>query len=153
MKLKKILIIGSAVMLLAGGGASAYYFTGLGDSAAEGEAGELEGIAEEVVEEEKEALFHTLPPLVVSSSYNGSLRYLQVKLSILTRNEETLDKLRANTPLIQNSLIMLLDTFTFSELSNTEGKEILRGQAEEEVRSLIKDEGVESVLFTGFVFQ
>ena len=151
--MKKILIIGSAVVLLAGGGASAYFFTGLGDAAAEGEAGDPEAIAEEVVEEEREALFHTLPPLVVSSQYNGSLRYLQVKLSILTRDEETLEKLRTNTPLIQNSLIMLLDTFEFGELDSTEGKETLRAQAEEEVRGLIKDEGVESVLFTGFVIQ
>ncbi|MFT7471175.1 MAG: flagellar FliL protein [Kiritimatiellia bacterium] len=149
--MKKIVIIGSAVILLAGGGASAYYFTGLGG--AESEAGDEESIAEVIVEEEKDALFHTLPPLVVSSNYNGSLRYLQVKLSILTRSEETLEKLRANTPLIQNSLIMLLDSFEFGELDNTEGKETLRAQAEEEVRRLIKDEGVESVLFTGFVIQ
>ena len=151
--MKKILIVGAAVVVLAGGGASAYFFTGLGDTAAEGEAGDPDTIAEEVVEEEKEALFHTLPPLVVSSQYNGSLRYLQVKLSILTRDEEILEKLRTNTPLIQNSLIMLLDTFEFGELDSTEGKETLRAQAEEEVRALIKDEGVESVLFTGFVIQ
>lgn len=151
--MKKIVIIGSAVMLLAGGGASAYYFTGLGGAVSEGEAGDQESIAEVIVEEERDALFHTLPPLVVSSNYNGSLRYLQVKLSILTRSEETLEKLRTNTPLIQNSLIMLLDTFKFGELDTTEGKETLRAQAEEEVRRLIKDEGVESVLFTGFVIQ
>jgi flagellar FliL protein len=148
--LKKIVIIGLVAILLAGGGASAYYFVGLGG--AEGEAGDQQSIAG-VVEEEKGALFHTLPTLVVSSNYNGSMRYLQVKLSILTRSEETLEKLKINTPLIQNSLIMLLDTFKFGELDNTEGKETLRTQAEEEVRRLINDEGVESVLFTGFVIQ
>ena len=151
--MKKILIVGSAVMLLAGGGASAYYFTGLGSTVSEGQVDALGPIAEEIVEEEKQALFHTLPPLVVSSNYNGSLRYLQVKLSVLTRSEETLEKLRSNTPLIQNSLIMLLGTFKFDELDSSGGKETLRAQAEEEVRSLIKDGGVESVLFTGFVIQ
>lgn len=140
-------------MLLACGGASAYYFTGLGGVLSEGQTSEPGSIAAEIAEEEKEALFHTLPPLVVSSNYNGSLRYLQVKLSILTRSEATLEKLKTNTPLIQNSLIMLLDTFKFSELDGTEGKETLRAQAEEEVRGLIRDEGVESVLFTGFVIQ
>lgn len=151
--MKKLMIIGAAAVLLAGGGASAYYFTALGGSAVDGEAPDGDVIAAEIVEKEKEALFHTLPPLVVSSNYNGSLRYLQVKLSILTRNEETLEKLRANTPLIQNSLIMLLDTFKFGELDHAEGKEQLRAQAEDEVRRLIKDEAVESVLFTGFVIQ
>ncbi len=148
--MKKKLIIGLAVVLLAGGGASAYYFTGMG-APVEDELAEAS--TEEPVEEVGEALFHNLPPLVVSSNYNGSLRYLQVKLSILTRNEETLTKLQTNTPLIQNSLIMLLDEYKFSELDNIEGKEILRSRAEEEVRGIIKDDGVESVLFTGFVIQ
>ena len=148
--MKKKLMIGLAVISLAGGGASAYYFTlGGGVDAAAEEA----GAEQEIVEVEAEALFHTIPPLIVSSNYNGSLRYLQVKLSILTRDEATLEKLKTNTPLIQNSLIMLLNSFEFGELDNAEGKEILRAQAEEEVRGLIKDEGVESVLFTGFVIQ
>lgn len=109
---------------------------------------------EEVVPEaKKEALFFNLPPLVVSSTYNGSLRYLQVKLSILTRSEETLAKLQNNTPLIQNSLIMLLDSFKFQQLESSDGKEILRAKAEAEVRLLIDDDNVESVLFTGFVIQ
>lgn len=149
--MKKKLIIGLAVALLAGGGASAYYFTALGGAATEDEVADAEAV--EPVEEELEALFHNLPALVVSSNYNGSLRYLQVKLSILTRDEEVLTKLQANTPLIQNSLIMLLDSYEFSELDNTEGKEMLRAKAEDEVRSIINDEGVESVLFTGFVIQ
>lgn len=151
--MKKIMIISSVAVLLAGGGASAYYFTALGGADVDAEALNSAVITADIVEEEKQALFHTLPPLVVSSNYNGSLRYLQVKLSILTRSEETLEKLKANTPLIQNSLLMLLDTFKFSELDGTEGKETLRTQAEEEVRRLIKDDGVESVLFTGFVVQ
>ena len=48
---------------------------------------------------------------------------------------------------------MLLDSYEFGELDNAEGKEELRAKAESEVRGLIKDEGVESVLFTGFVIQ
>ncbi len=153
MKLKKILLAGSAAALLAGGGASAYFFTGMGAAMSDDAGIILESSDQEVANEEREALFHTLPPLIVSSNYNGSLRYLQVKLSILTRSEETLEKLQTNTPLIQNSLIMLLDTFKFGVLDSAEGKEALRAQAEEDVRKLIKDDGVESVLFTGFVIQ
>ncbi len=146
-----MLIIGLGVVLLAGGGASAYYFTALGGATAEDEMDTA--VMEEPVEVDLPALFHTLPALVVSSNYNGSLRYLQVKLSILTRSEETLVKLQTNTPLIQNSLIMLLDSYEFAELDDSEGKELLRAQAEEAVRGLIKGDGVESVLFTGFVIQ
>lgn len=150
--MKKKIIIGLAVLILVGGGGGAYYFLVMAGSSPEEEVA-ADAAAQETIEEEKEALFHTLPPLVVSSNYNGSLRYLQVKLSILTRSEKTLEKLKNNTPLIQNALIMLLDTFKFRELDNAEGKEILRAQAEEKVRELTSDDGVESVLFTGFVIQ
>lgn len=146
MKKKLLYIVGGLVVSLGIGG-GAYSFGIIGSSPSE------EVAVEEVIEEELEAIFFNLPPLVVSSQYNGSLRYLQVKLSILTRSEETRAKLEKNTPLIQNSLLMLLDTFSFGELEKPEGKEVLRMKAEEDVRRLIKDEGVESVLFTGFVIQ
>lgn len=148
MKKKLLYIVGGLVVSLGiGGGAYSFGIMKSGNAPAE-------EIAEApVVEEELEAIFYNLPPLVVSSQYNGSLRYLQVKLSILTRSEETRLKLENNTPLIQNSLLMLLDTFSFAELEHPDGKEVLRKKAEEDVRRLIKDEGVESVLFTGFVIQ
>jgi flagellar basal body-associated protein FliL len=50
-------------------------------------------------------------------------------------------------------MIMLLNSYPFSQLEIAEGKEILREQAEIKVREIIQDEGVESVLFTGFVIQ
>lgn len=147
MKKKMIFIIGGLV-LVAGGMGGAYSLGLFGNSA------ELEAAsAEQAIVEEPAPLFYNLPALVVSSNYNGSLRYLQVKMSILTRNEETRSRLEHNTPLIQDSLIMLLDSFSFHQLENPEGKEMLRVQAETEVRRLIADERVESVLFTGFVIQ
>lgn len=145
---KKILFIAGGLVLTAGIGGGAYSLGLLG-----GAPEPATELTEEVVIKEAEAIFYNVPPLVVSSNYNGSLRYLQVKVSILTRNAETLAKLEHNTPLIQNSLIMLLDSFSFHQLETPEGKETLRSAAEAEVRRLIDDERVESVLFTGFVIQ
>ena len=146
-----ITIVGLLLTVGLGGGA---YALGLLDPLLNRESMVIENAQlESIPEAEKEAIFFNLPPLVVSSTYNGSLRYLQVKLSILTRSEETLVKLQNSTPLIQNSLIMLLDSFKFRELEGPEGKEILRARAEEEVRTLIDSDNVESVLFTGFVIQ
>ena len=149
MKKKMIFIAGGLV--LAAGVAGGAYSLGLINS------GEAPATVTETVEEPvvtvADAMYHNLPPLVVSKNYNGSLRYLQVKMSILTRNEETKAKLLDNEPLIQNGMIMLLDSYSFQELENPAGKEELRAKAEAEVRTLIADDKVESVLFTGFVIQ
>lgn len=155
--MKKFLKIGIvALLFLCSSGAGAYFYFDLGErffgdgTMAEGEEGE-EVIAEEV--ELDPPLYHAMPALIVSANYQGRLRYLQVKLSIMTRNEETLEKLESNTPLIQDALIMLLNEYPFNQLERPEGKETLRAAAEQKVRDVIADEAVESVLFTGFVIQ
>ncbi|MCG8412701.1 MAG: flagellar basal body-associated FliL family protein [Pseudomonadales bacterium] len=150
MKLVIYLVLG--IVALGGGGAGAYYFGALDG---------LLGIEEEVdpnaeVEEEvddRPNLFHTIPPLTVSSILNGNLHYLQVKMSVLTKDEDTIELLEDNSPLIQDSLIMLLDSYDLAYLANVEGKEELRSKAEEEMRGLIDEGEIESLLFTGFVIQ
>ncbi|MFN3164843.1 MAG: flagellar basal body-associated FliL family protein, partial [Pseudohongiellaceae bacterium] len=98
-------------------------------------------------------LYHAMPALIVSANYQGRLRYLQVKLSIMTRNEETLDKLDVNTPLLQDALIMLLNEYPFDKLETPAGKEEFRERSLLRVQEVIADEQVESLLFTGFVIQ
>lgn len=150
MKLVIYLVLG--LVTLGGGGAGAYYF------------GALDGVlgVEEVVEEGAEIeepvddrpnLFHTIPTLTVSSVFNGNLHYLQVKMSIMTRDEGTIELLENNSPLIQDSLIIMLNSYDLAYLTNTEGKEELRSKAEEEMRNLIPEAEIESLLFTGFVIQ
>ncbi len=136
------------LLFFASSGAGAYFYFDLGEKKLDTETVEAEAEVELAP-----PIFHALPALVVSANYEGRLRYLQVKLSVMSRDEETIGKVEANTPLIQDSLIMLLNTYPFSQLERPDGKEILREQAEQKVRDIIKDEGVESVLFTGFVIQ
>lgn len=152
MKFLKIAIV--AVLFLGSSGAGAYFYFDLGErffgeGLAEGEQGNAE--EEEIILDPP--LYHAMPALVVSANYQGRLRYLQVKLSIMTRNEETLSTLETNTPLIQDALIMLLNEYPFSQLERPDGKEELRGTALQRVREVIDDEAVESLLFTGFVIQ
>lgn len=150
MKYLKIAII--ALLFLGSSGAGAYFYFGDqlfgGDSVAEGEEGVVE---EEVILDPP--LYHAMPALVVSANYQGRLRYLQVKLNVMTRNEETLGKLEVNTPLLQDALIMLLNEYPFNQLESPEGKEEFRARALQRVQEVIADEAVESLLFTGFVIQ
>ncbi|MEZ5490713.1 MAG: flagellar basal body-associated FliL family protein [Gammaproteobacteria bacterium] len=153
MKKKLVLISIVGLLVVAGGGASAYFFV-LKDSPTEDVAlSEGEEVAEPELKDLPPALYHNLPALVVSANYQGKLRYLQVKLSVMTRDEDTLDQLFDNTPLLQDSLILLLGSYEFTELETTEGKERLRKQAQEKIAELLSSKEIESVLFTGFVIQ
>ena len=153
--MKKIILFSViGLIVLAGGGASAYFFVLKPDTAVDvALAADGETPAEVEQEELPPALYYNLPTLVVSANYQGRLRYLQVKLSVMTRDEDTLELLQDNTPLLQDSLIMLLGSYEFTELETGEGKEALRQQAQTKISDLIKNDGVESVLFTGFVIQ
>ena len=145
--MKKILIIGIPVLILAL--AAGAYFLGF-FSADEALVDGEEDLSSEAA---RPPHFHKLPPLVVSSTYNGRLRYLQVTLSVLTRDEDTLEQLKLNTPVIQNALIILLGSYDFAALESQEGKEELRKTSESEIVGLFPNEEIESVLFTGFVIQ
>ena len=154
MKKKMVIFSVIGVLILAGGGASAYFFVLKDDTAVDAAItadGEIP--TETPPEELPPAMYYNLPSLVVSADYQGRLRHLQVKLSVMTRNEDTLELLQDNTPLLQDSLIMLLGSYEFTELETGEGKEALRQQAQAKIGELIQDSGVESVLFTGFVIQ
>ena len=154
--MKKILVISLVgLLLLAGGGASAYFFVLKDNSAADDAALAVDGETVEQIRQEKlpPALYYTLPTLVVSADYQGRLRYLQVKLSVMSRDEETIELLQDNTPLLQDSLIMLLGSYEIADLESSDGKEELRQKAQTRISELIQNDGVESVLFTGFVIQ
>ena len=98
--MKKILLIVTP-LLLAAGGAAAYFVTA-GDANPEG--------AEVAVEEEKLAdpIYLKLdPPLVVNFTHRGNLRYLQTTLEAMHRDQDVIDDISLNLPLIRNNLIMM----------------------------------------------
>lgn len=151
--MSKFIKIGGALLVLCiSSGAGAYFYFGdqlFGGEPVAGEEGETI-VAEPVLDP---PLYHAMPALIVSANYQGRLRYLQVKLSIMTRDEETQDKLDVNTPLIQDALIMLLNEYPFEKLETPVGKEEFRERSLVRVQEVIADEKVESLLFTGFVIQ
>ena len=154
--MNKFIKIGGVVLVLCiSSGAGAYFY--FGDQLFGEEEIVLDENGEPVVEEPvivlDPPLYHAMPALIVSANYQGRLRYLQVKLSVMTRDSETLNELDVNTPLIQDALIMLLNEYPFDRLETPEGKEDFRKRALVRVQEVIADEKVESLLFTGFVIQ
>jgi flagellar FliL protein len=85
------------------------------------------------------------------------LRYLQVGVAVMTRDQAMIEQVTNNLPHIRNNLIMLFGNQDQNALNSTEGKETLRRQTLEEIQAILQKEtgkpGVEDVFFTSFVMQ
>jgi flagellar FliL protein len=101
------------------------------------------------------------PPLVVSLEDKGAIRFLQVTVELMSRDEQVITNLKTHMPVIRNNLLMLLGGQSIPALTNREEKEKLRQDSLAEVRKVMKnnpgkdkDPGtVEDVYFTSFVVQ
>lgn len=97
------------------------------------------------------------PPMVVSFEDQDAIRFLQVTVEVMSREEEAIQAVNTHLPLIRNNLLMLMGGKSVTELTNTEGKEALRLEALKEIRGILKrntgEPGVEDLYFTTFVVQ
>jgi flagellar FliL protein len=147
-KSKKLLFIIIAAVLLAGG-AGAFFFLKGGDAKAEAK---------------KEAVIlppiyvNLDPPFVVNFEAEAAVRFLQVTVSVMTREAHIEEILKKNDPRIRNDLLMLLGNQKYDTISTREGKEKLQANALEAVRAVVKSAGgepekIEALYFTAFVMQ
>jgi len=97
------------------------------------------------------------PPFVVNFDDQGVLRYVQISLSVMSRDQKALDKMKENEPQIRHKLILLFAGQTFAELGTPAGKEKLQKKTLEEIQKVMIAEtgtpGIEEVFFTNFVMQ
>jgi flagellar protein FliL len=98
------------------------------------------------------------PPFVVNFPVNSAVKFMQVTVQIMTREQTVEHEIKSNDPAIRDALLTLFGQQTADKMATAEGKEELRKQALEAVRNVIKNEGgeadkVEAVYFTSFVMQ
>lgn len=149
-KTKLIIVIVSAVVLLAGGGVGAWLaLKPKGDK------------KHPVVKQEPLAppLYVALdPPFVVNFESDQQVRFLQVTAQLMSRDPGTIEILKGNDPVIRNDLLLIFGGQKYTVISTREGKEALRTQTLAAVRKIVASAGgkpdkVEAVYFTSFVMQ
>ena len=150
----KIIIIAVVVLLLLGGGAGAFFLL----QGAEDEAVAAEG-GEAVVEEEPQGdpIYLSLnPAFLVNFDHNGTIRYLQVEMQVMARDQEIIDKVQVNMPAVRNKVILLLSDQKYDDVSTVEGKDKLRQEVLTAVNEALQFSGknaLDEVFFTSFVIQ
>ncbi len=154
---KKMIIIAVLVLLLGGGGAG--YFFMAGDSTeVEGEQTEKPGEQADATESNNEKLYTALEkPLLVNFPKGSRARLIQVSLTLLVEDEETIEALKKHQPMLRNNLLMIISAKGPDKLASKEGKEELRAEMLEEAGKIMtKMTGknkVDNVFFTTFVMQ
>ena len=147
----KGLIISLVLLLvLVGGGFAAYVLLG----------GKAEPKKDEAAKHEQlPARYVTLePPFVVNFEAESTVRFLQITIGVMTRDEKIEHLIRDNDPRIRNDLLLILGNQNYQSVSKLEGKEELRTRCLDAVRAVVKDSGgaadkVEALYFTSFVMQ
>ncbi len=147
-KKKLLLIIGLALVLLGGIGAGAFFFLG-GDDSAE------EPVAE--VGPQPAQYLELKPQFVINYDVAGRDRFMQVYITLMSRDADTIAAVQQHMPLIRNNLVLAMGALEFDTLRTPAGKDQLRDTVKQEINAILKQEtgqeGVESILFTNLVMQ
>jgi flagellar FliL protein len=98
------------------------------------------------------------PSFVVNFQADQVVRFLQVSVEVMSRDQKSLDLLKANDPVVRNDLLILLGDQKYATLATPAGKEQLRADALAVIRKDLAQAGgdpktLEAVYFTSFVMQ
>ena len=148
---KGLIIAVVLLLVLGGGGFAAFKLMGHKDDPKSKEGPKKEAVLP--------ARYVTLdPPFVVNFEAESAVRFLQITVSVMTRDPEVEKLIKDNDPRIRNDLLFILGNQNYQSVSKQEGKNDLQNRCLEAVRTVVKDSGgdaakVEALYFTSFVMQ
>ena len=141
-------VIAGLVLLGAGAGGAAWYFSHVHDSAAT----------------DKPPIFVNLDTITVNldtftvnlqSEYND--QHLQTNLALKVTDNPDVDLIKAHIPEVRNRILLVLSSKSAAQILTAEGKRKLASELASEINQPFSEaraiQPVESVLFTSFVIQ
>ncbi|MBU2099125.1 MAG: flagellar basal body-associated FliL family protein [Gammaproteobacteria bacterium] len=148
---KGLIVMLTAGVLLAGGGAGAWFMF-MGD-----ESVPSESTAAATPPLGPVQYLDLAPAFVVNFPHQGRQRFLQANISVMSRDPEAITAVSQHMPVIRHNLINLLSAQMLLVFEDPTGVETLRQLATQEVKQVLQREigreGIEEVLFTNFVMQ
>ncbi|HAU07161.1 MAG TPA: flagellar basal body protein FliL [Gammaproteobacteria bacterium] len=156
----RLIIIIGLIVILIGGGAAAYLL--LAGNETEEETTTEKTAPEKVTKQplKSKAIYHALKePLVVNFTQQsaGQVKYLQIKLKVMVRDQQILDAFVLHLPAIRHELLLLYFSQNYDTLNTKEGARELRQHTLDAINSVLGQQGlirgIESVYFTSFIMQ
>ena len=161
-KKKLIIMLVALLLLLGGGGYMAWYMfmapsesslLGLfgGGSAKETSAEALKSSASDIKEIRGQVV--TLAPFLVNLADPLGRRYIKLSMDVEVRESSDVATLNAGMPRVRDSILMILSSKTFEDISTTEGKILLKSDIINRINQILGGPRVIQVYFTDLVIQ
>jgi len=155
------MIAAAALVSLGLGAGGAFFFAGSHAAAppAAPVVSEAEAMAAAEAATQKQASdsykerLYALEPLVVNVTGDGYNRFLKLRVELEAGDVELKTEIEARLPQVRDALIVLLSSKQLSDITDFEGKALLKEDILERVNDLLETGDVKSVLFTEFVVQ
>ena len=174
---KILIIVGVAVVLLAGGGFAAYTFLGKKPAADAPEAADTAAGAEapdapeesaavepppagedapEAEPKDLDKLIGTMVPLetfLVNIDDEGTTRFLKTSLTLEVTGDDVEEEVKKRLPQVRDAVLLLLSSKSFADIRTYEGKFLLREEILDLLNGMLVTGKVKNVYFTEFVVQ
>jgi len=147
--LKKLIVIGLALVVLGGGGFAGWkFFLAKKMHSSENQADKVK-----VQESMAPGIMFKMEPFIVNLLDEGGKRYLKTQFQIEVDSEEVQKELQARIPQVRDAILLLLTSKSFSQIGVPGGKIELRTELIERIDAALKDGTIRTVYFTEFVVQ
>ncbi len=156
--LMKILIIAGGVLILAAGGFFGWKFFMAEPQApqtkAAAEQAQGKGEAAKEGQPAKPGTVITMEPFIVNLADPTGKRYLKLSLAVDAKDEKIKADVEARMPQIRDSILLLLTSKSFADISTVAGKIRLRNEVLKIFNRILGSAGaVHAIYFTEFVIQ
>lgn len=96
---------------------------------------------------------YSLATFIVNLADKGGNRYLRVTMDLELGNPELETELTKRLPQVRDSILMILPSKRFDDISSAEGKTALRDELLEKINSLLTQGKITNIYFKEFVVQ
>lgn len=149
-----LLVLIVLVLGLGAGGGAAWFFL----AKPAGEGARAADPAAAAPDQKAPAQYVALEPaFVVNLADEGSARYLQTELQVMSRDPKVIADLNTHMPAVRNALLMLFAKQKQADVRSEEGRQRLQTEALAAINGVLREEtgreGVEALFFTSLVTQ
>ncbi len=149
---KKFIVIGVALVLLAGGGFAGWkFFLAEKFSAQDGEA--IQERAETAESSPAVGIIYEMKPFIVNLIGQQGKRYLKTKLELDVDSEALEQELAERGSQLRDAILLLLASKSFDDISTPGGKIQLRSELIARINQTLKGGAIRTLYFTEFVVQ
>ncbi len=151
-----VIILGVAVLMIGMmGGGFFLMWTKMNTTLAQVQMQNADGNATEETVEEESPILPTLKmdTLIVNLADQGGKRYLRITMELELSTPEVLEEINLRMPQLRDTILMVLPSKQYSDISGTEGKITLRDELIAKMNAILKKGTVTTIYFTEFVVQ